>query len=108
MPINILHEETQGTITKWASEVFGEPRDALVIYDRMLKEVEELRWELLLEVGEESNTRAIGRELADIAVFMLQLAERTGVDLYSEIDDKMAVNRGRNWVVTDEGVGQHV
>ena len=108
MPINILHEETQLTVTEWATDTFGEPDNTMAILDRMMEEIKELKWELIKELGEGGNARAVGRELADVTVFIYQLAQHSGIDLFTEIDDKMSINRSRNWVVTENGVGQHV
>lgn len=37
----------------------------------------------------------VGEELADIAIYLLGLAEMTGVDLQGEIEAKMAKNASR-------------
>lgn len=108
MAINIMHQETQRSITNWANETFGAPSNVMVIYDRMMDELTELRWELLKNVGEADNTRAVGREVADVAIMLAQIAELSRVNLHTEVDDKMAINRKREWVTTGEGVGKHV
>ena len=43
-------------------------------------------------------------ELADIAIYLLGLAEMTGVDLEKEILAKMAVNAGRRYHANDRGI----
>lgn len=44
---------------------------------------------------------SVGEELADVAIYLLGLAEILGVDLKDEIERKMAVNRQRVYDVAD-------
>lgn len=46
----------------------------------------------------------LGEELADVALFVLALAEMNGVDLGSEITRKIAVNAGRRYLPDGNGV----
>ncbi len=39
----------------------------------------------------------LGEELADVAIYLLSLAEMTGVDLQDEIEAKMAKNAARTY-----------
>ncbi len=39
--------------------------------------------------------RDVGEELADVAIYLLSLAEMTGVDLQDQIEAKMAKNAAR-------------
>ena len=41
------------------------------------------------------DTGGLGGELADVAIFLLSIAEMTGIDLQQEIEAKMAVNEAR-------------
>ena len=43
----------------------------------------------------------VGEELADIAIYLLGLSEILGVDLASEIEKKMKINREREYQVID-------
>ena len=43
----------------------------------------------------------VGEELADIAIYLLGLSEILGVDLASEIEKKMKINRKREYQVID-------
>jgi NTP pyrophosphatase (non-canonical NTP hydrolase) len=45
----------------------------------------------------------LGGELADMAVFLLGIAEMTGVDLASEVSRKLAVNEARTYVLLPNG-----
>lgn len=50
--------------------------------------------------GDLADRDALAGELADVALYLLQLASVTGIDLERAILDKLAVNYGRTW---DEG-----
>jgi NTP pyrophosphatase (non-canonical NTP hydrolase) len=45
----------------------------------------------------------VGEELADVAIFLLGLAEMTGVDLGLEVEAKLAVNEARAYVTLPNG-----
>lgn len=47
--------------------------------------------------GEQAATPELAGELADVALYLLQLASLTGVDLEQAILDKLRVNFGRQW-----------
>jgi len=46
----------------------------------------------------------LGEELADVAIYLLSLAEMTGVDLQDEIEAKMAKNAARIYQRLPNGV----
>lgn len=43
----------------------------------------------------------VGEELADVAIYLLGLAEILGVDLADEIEKKVAINKERTYEVLD-------
>jgi NTP pyrophosphatase (non-canonical NTP hydrolase) len=47
--------------------------------------------------GEEADLEPLAGELADVALYLLQLAYLTDIDLEQAILDKIAVNYGRTW-----------
>lgn len=47
------------------------------------------------------DSRELAGELADVALYLLQLASVTGVDLEQAVLDKLKTNYGREW---DEGL----
>jgi MazG-like family len=49
----------------------------------------------------------VGEELADVAIYLLGLAQMTGVDLQDEIEAKMAKNAGRVYRPLPNGVLAH-
>lgn len=52
--------------------------------------------------------KARGKECPDVAVMLLQTAERCGVSLLDATDTKMDINEGRRWGVTASGRRQHI
>jgi hypothetical protein len=46
----------------------------------------------------------VGEELADVAIYLLSLAEMTGIDLQDEIESKMAKNAARVYQRLPNGV----
>jgi NTP pyrophosphatase (non-canonical NTP hydrolase) len=51
------------------------------------------------------DVKALASELADVALYLLQLASLTGINLEQAILDKLAVNARRTWPMQDEGIG---
>jgi len=47
--------------------------------------------------GEQADHGALAEELADVALYLLQLAYLTDIDLPQAIRDKLAINYNRNW-----------
>ncbi len=47
--------------------------------------------------NEARDAEALAGELADVALYLLQLASISGIDLERAILDKLAHNRGRQW-----------
>ena len=46
---------------------------------------------------EAKDTQELGGELADVALYLLQLASITGIDLDQAILDKIEINKSRTW-----------
>ena len=64
------------------------------------------------EVGEafeawKKKRDSVGEELADVAIYLMGIAEILGVDLEDEIRRKMEINRNRKYGVVD-GVYQRI
>jgi len=47
--------------------------------------------------SERSDRDALAEELADVALYLLQLADLTGIDLEQAILKKLAINYNREW-----------
>ena len=61
---------------------------------------------LVLEAGEvlelfqwqdEADREALAHELADVTLYLLQLASLSGIDLERAVLDKLRINAGRSW-----------
>lgn len=50
---------------------------------------------------EPKDRRELADELADVALYLLQLASVTGIDLEQAILDKIEINRNREWDVEE-------
>jgi NTP pyrophosphatase (non-canonical NTP hydrolase) len=50
------------------------------------------------------NLEALSSELADVALYLLQLASVTGINLEQAIMDKLAFNAMRNWSTSGQGL----
>lgn len=84
-------------INEWQAQVFKKAT-ADSAARHLLREAKEL-------VEEPEN----GEEMADIFLLLAGVAYLSGVDLESEIEKKMAINRARTWREPDaEGVVEHV
>jgi NTP pyrophosphatase (non-canonical NTP hydrolase) len=46
---------------------------------------------------DETNKKSLGKELADVSLYLFQLASLTGIDLESAIQDKLKENQSREW-----------
>ncbi len=53
--------------------------------------------------GDEYDPDGLAGELADVAIYLFQLADLVGVDLGQAVQDKIAVNMGRTWTRTASG-----
>lgn len=117
-----MMSETQKTIAAWGDATFpggdpSSPRHCL----RLLEEAVEL---CLAAGASDASVRAavlgeldragkpdpakVPDEVADVYVMLAQVAEGRGIDIQTEVDRKMAINRARVWKLNGDGTGQHV
>lgn len=96
--------ETQQSVSDWANSTFGAAGSNARVAARANEEMAEL---LRALTAEEYHPKA-AEEIADVVIVLYRLATRLGVDLLSEIDRKMAVNRAREWKRDNTGHGYHV
>lgn len=59
------------------------------------------------EIGELADDPSKSGEYADVCILVFDLAAMHGVDLAQAIRDKLAVNKGRDWVEMPTGVFRH-
>ena len=94
-----LVKETMESVTEWAESTFGPANEV-----KMLKRAEAEFDELVTAFYSGEHLEKIAFEAADVVICLYRLICRINPDA---IDQKMAINRARKWVVKD-GVGQHV
>ena len=69
------------------------PRNlALSLVIESAEVLEHFQWE-----EEPRSQESLASELADVALYLLQLANETGIDLEKAIMDKLQKNYGRSW-----------
>lgn len=93
---------TQERITEWSTKTFGE-RSPLSTAVRANKEMAEL-----LSALENGEIETASNEVADVVIILMQVAERLGMDLNSEVQWKMDVNEERQWEKKKDGSYGHV
>lgn len=99
--------ENQHTVTQWQLETFG-PTDILSAFERMQKEYWELRDKVhSYAKGGLIQDYEVAEECADVLITLYRVAELCGCKLQTEVDKKMVINRGRQWVKDGTGNGQH-
>ena len=120
--------ESQRSVAAWRYSVFGRAKSPEHVVGRMVMEVGELLEKLgypiarriLEEFGEHMSREEraevtfepdklaeIRDELADVMVVLLGAADEFGIDLQAALDQKMGVNRARDWRVSGPGLGRH-
>lgn len=50
----------------------------------------------------------IGKEAADVMILLYRLMDQFGLELGAQCDEKMAINRSRNWQSKGDGTGSHI
>lgn len=97
-----IHNENQLSISTWAEETFGPAKNPVLLVDRALVELHELK-----EAVESGNVADIGKETADVMILLYRLMQHHGLDINDEIDKKMRINRARSWRTNGDGTGNH-
>ena len=84
-------------IHEWANEVHPERTDASMFF-KLYGEIAEL-----IESGDDC-----ADEIADVLIMLLDYAKRKGVNPSAAVQNKMNVNRLRQWRINQLGVMSHV
>ncbi len=95
--------ETSESISQWAEKTFGPVGNNMQIAIRANLEMAELLKELALD---DMSEKAV-EEVADIVIVLSRLVERKGHNLQTVINEKMTVNRARQWRLDGNGQGYH-
>lgn len=93
----------QDEITRWASDRFPHRTDHHAIHKLMVEEIPEMAMH-----KKEKGTEAIGTELADCLILLLDLASLWEVDVVDALREKMGINYARSWAQDANGIMQHV
>lgn len=99
-----MYKENQASITEWIENTFGPAGSNARVVARANEEMSEL----LRDVTTDDNHPNMSDEIADIFIVLYRVATRLGVDVHTEIDRKMAINRDRKWNLDGSGCGYHV
>ncbi len=94
-------KELQKSINEWSVSTFG-IESALSRALRANIELAELLCALANGRGEEAK-----KEIADVAILILDVAEVLNVDLEKAVNEKMKINRSRNQIQLPNGRWQH-
>lgn len=107
-----MTNETFDSIGDWIEEVFGENEDITTDvnaqFDRVSDEWEEFRREVARLQVERAYLSDVANEAADVVIALSGFCRRMEIDLQSEIDRKMEINRNRKWEVFSNGTGRHI
>jgi len=98
-----MAKESSKSINKWGRETFG---DAASVKAYALRAQEELT-ELIKAIESGEPDKNIALEAADVTILLHRITGTLRLELYDAVDEKMAINRGRDWVPDGNGVGQH-
>jgi NTP pyrophosphatase (non-canonical NTP hydrolase) len=98
-----MAQETQQSINQWALETFGVCKGLDIIADRYFDEVEELRG-----IVQTRFMAKIEDELADNLIVLFQVASYLNINLLDAVNNKMVINRNRQWKLHGDGTGQHI
>lgn len=88
-----LYSENQQTVSQWSRGTFGAVPSNLSVAVRASDEM----WELLTCLSVSDRNEKAGSEMADVVIVLYRLASEMGIDLQTEIDKKMKINRNRQW-----------
>jgi NTP pyrophosphatase (non-canonical NTP hydrolase) len=96
--------ETQATISAWIEETFGPAGSNARVVARANEEMAEV----VRSVTINDSHPDLAEEIADVIIVLCRVATRLGVDLQTEVNRKMAINRARKWKLDGSGCGYHV
>ena len=96
--------ETTESIAKWADETFG----LAPSLSRVAARANEEMAELLRSATSGQPVEDVIAEAADVVIVLTRLAHAGGQDLWTAVENKMAINRERKWMLDDSGAGYHV
>ena len=96
--------ETTASIASWANTTFGQATNSTAMAIRANEEMAEL----LSKCARNAGSCSILDECADVIIVLARLVDYYGSSISEIVNQKMAVNRQRRWVVDGNGHGHHV
>lgn len=96
-------KETFASVGEWAVSTFGPG----TVKRRLERAGEELE-EAIADAHVGAPIEEIMAEIADVLICLCGAARVAGGDLQSAFDDKMAINRARQWSLRGDGTGYHI
>tara|TARA_Y100000593_G_scaffold24510_2_gene48856 strand:+ start:591 stop:911 length:321 start_codon:yes stop_codon:yes gene_type:complete len=94
--------ETAWSIGRWAIQSFGTPT-LEVAEARAREEMDELVEAIQLK----SDSARVTSEAADVVIVLCHLAATLNIDLWEAVENKMIINRRRQWESRGDGTAQH-
>lgn len=99
-----MPKETSQTIAQWGRETFG---NAASVKAYAIRAQEELT-ELIEAIENGEPDKDIALEAADVTILFHRITGTLGLELSNAVDEKMEINRKREWTPSGNGVGQHL
>lgn len=116
--------EDQYSVCAWRDETFGKSEDPGKLLARCGEEFMELMELVVPESAGPAmavvldawratasskgvDPALVADEMADVVIFLYGVSHGLGVDLHHAVDEKMKVNRAREWTTKGDGLGQH-
>jgi NTP pyrophosphatase (non-canonical NTP hydrolase) len=96
-----MHEQAID-IQKWTYEKFGPVVDWDLYIDRVIEELQELKASLMTTKKEDEEA-----EFADVFILLLRAVVERGIDIELAIEQKMIINKNRQWTSVN-GIGRSV
>lgn len=96
--------ELQKDVSQWAETTFGSVGSNASVAARANKEMSEL----LMALAVDDNNPSAPCEAADVLLVLLRLADRMGFDLMQVAEEKMEMNKRRDWQLDGNGHGYHI
>ena len=93
--------ETSHSIHSWGSKTFG---DAASVKAYAIRAQEELA-ELIAAIEDGEPNKNIALEAADVTIILHRITGTLGLELYNVVDEKMTINRERDWIPDGNGLG---
>jgi NTP pyrophosphatase (non-canonical NTP hydrolase) len=102
-----LSHETQQSINAWQREHFPHAT-RYGVRKHFLEEVDEMLDEAIHLNADACGGDKLAAEMADVYILLCCLAMHYRIDLHVAVDEKMRVNRAREWNIQSDGTGRHV